>query len=135
MKRSRQFFVRKSDQPEDHGPQRFSFLQVAHEGVAAFQALYVANGIAPRGIAVIQPGTGSGGNWTSFENPRGVLARMVRANPAGRPRYLLYGGIGKPDFYRTSCWPHYSHKVCSFLKGGESPDNGRVVCYEYKVEV
>lgn len=114
-------FVRKRGQREDHGPQRLSLLQIAHEGVEAFQALYVANSIAPRGIAVIQPGTGFGGNWTSFENPQGVLARMVCANPAGRPQYLLYGGIGEPDFYRDSCWPEYSHKVCSLLKGGEPP--------------
>ena len=96
---------------DEHGPLRFSFLHLNTEGVAAFQALYVKNNIAPKGIAIIQPGTGFGNNWTAFENPSEPLAKAVLNNPAGQPEYLLYGGWGRISFYTEPCWPTFSKNI------------------------
>ena len=102
--------------PDSHGPQRFSLLHLCADGVAAFQALYVANGIAPAMLAIIQPGHGFGGNWTIYENARLILGRSVLQNPAGTPDVLLYGGYGPRDYYRQPCWPDYSAWLCFLNK-------------------
>ena len=91
----------------EHGPERFSLLYIGGDGIATFQALYHGNGVAPAAVAVIQPGTGFGGNWTDFEDPGRVFARSVLGNPAGVPEYLLSGGWGNGEFYRRPCWPEY----------------------------
>jgi hypothetical protein len=54
----------------DHGPDRFSLLFIGGDGVATFQALYHGNHVTPAVVAVIQPGTRFGGNWTNFEDRR-----------------------------------------------------------------
>ena len=100
------------EMPASHGPKRFSFLYLCADGVAAFQALYVANGISPALVAVIQPGAECALNWTNFECPERIFARSVLENPAGRPRILLYGGRGKRDWYLQPCWPDYSERLC-----------------------
>jgi len=46
------------------GPERFSFLFLAGEMSAIYQGLYSRMGIAPRILAIIQPGT-MGGEWES----------------------------------------------------------------------
>ena len=108
------------EMPENHGPNRFSLLYLCADGVAAFQALYVANGRCPSYVAIIQPGHGFGGNYTKFEDPNKILARSVLENPAGTPGYLLYGGYVR-GVYRRSCWPSYSEPICRLPKeGGES---------------
>jgi hypothetical protein len=105
--------------PESHGPHRFSLLYLCAEGVAAFQALYVANRVSPAIVAVIQPGHGFGKNWTNFEDPEKAFARSVTQNPSGKPKVLLFGGIGPRHFYREPCWPDYSESVCFLDKAGE----------------
>jgi hypothetical protein len=100
-------FERSGEMPDSHGPRRFSLLYLCADGVAAFQALYVANAMKPKIVAIIQPGHGFGRNWTDFTDPQQVLARTVLGNPAGRPQALLHGGSGGRDFYRESCWPDY----------------------------
>lgn len=112
-------FQRKDGFSEDHGPRRFSFLYLCAEGIAAFQSLYVANGICPAAVAVVQPGTGFGLNWTNFTDPQGPLAAAVLNNPAGRPTFLLFGGIGGRQFYEQSCWPEYTESL-GFAGGGGS---------------
>ena len=102
----------------DHGPIRFSLLYLCADGVAAFQALYIANAAAPKAVAIVQPGHGFGLNWTNFENPQGPLARAVFGNPRGQPEILLHGGYGPRNFYRKPCWPSYSKHVCFVPKGG-----------------
>lgn len=109
---------RRQNYPPRHGPSRFSLLYLCADGVAAFQALYVANGITPSVVAIIQPGHGFGRNWTNYEDPRQIFARSVLQNPAGMPRVLLYGGIGKTEFYREPCWPNYAQRVCFLRKTG-----------------
>ena len=100
---------------EWHGPHRFSLLYLCADGVAAYQALYVTNSLAPKAVAVIQPGHGSGGNYPDFENPKKIFARSVlELNAGGQPDILLYGGLGSLEFYREPCWPHYGRHVCTF---------------------
>lgn len=96
---------------DNHGPSRFSLLYLCADGVAAFQALYVANSAAPKAVAVIQPGHGFGFNWTDFTDPNRIFARSVLGNPSGQPEFLLYGGYGD---YPDACWPDYGMRVCYF---------------------
>lgn len=106
-------FERNPNFGPSHGPDRFSLLYIGGDGAATFQALYHTNRIAPHIIAVIQPGTGFGLNWTDFCDPNKILARSVLGNPTGKPRYLLVGGWG--SHYDSPCWPEYSQLV-RFLK-------------------
>ena len=106
---------RRMEMPASHGPKRFSLLYLCADGVAAFQALYVANGKFPAIVAVIQPGHGFGGNYTNFEDPERIFARSVLENPAGRPRFLLYGGIARDEY---PCWPDYTERLRSLWKTG-----------------
>ena len=108
-------FQRREAVPACHGPSRFSLLYLCADGVAAFHALYVANSIAPKIVAVIRPGCGPlGMGWTDFEDPRKIFARSVLGNPGGRPEFLLYGGWEDSNRYRRPCWHDYSENVCFF---------------------
>ena len=111
-------FQRREDFDVEHGPERFSLLYLCEEGVAAFRALYLANSIVPRAVAVIQPGHGFGGNWTDFTDPDRVLARTVLGNPMGIPELLLHGGIGDPEHYRMPIWQAYENLICFLDKSG-----------------
>jgi hypothetical protein len=102
---------RNADFLDDHGPERFSLLFLCADGVATFQALYVGNGVAPGTVAIIQPGTGFGGNWTNFTDPDAPFAQAVLGNPVGRPDFLLYGGAGGPNWYTRPCWPQYPERL------------------------
>lgn len=100
-------FQRKKDFLDNHGPDRFSLLYLCADGVAAFQALYMGNFVAPKAVAVIHPG---GGNWTDFRDPEKILARNVRDNPGGRPEILYCNNWGP-------CWPDYQTKLyCGYLR-------------------
>ena len=110
-------FQRQEGFTDNHGPSRFSLLYLCADGVAAFQALYVTNSVAPRAVAVIQPGHSIlGGNWTNFEDPEKIFARSVLQNPGGRPEILLYGGRGRRACYRKPCWPDYRTNLCFYSK-------------------
>jgi len=111
-------FQRIEGVPANHGPSRFSLLYLCADGVAAFQALYVANSAFPKVVAVIQPGHAFGGNWTDYTNPKQIFARSVLGNTGGQPEVLLYGGIGRRDYYLESCWPDYQTQVCFVDKAG-----------------
>ena len=105
-------FQRQEGFTANYGPDRFSLLYLCADGVAAFQALYVMNSVAPKAVAVIQPGHGFGGNYTNFEDPGKIFARSVLQNPGGRPEILLYGGQGRREWYRKACWPDYQTNLC-----------------------
>ena len=100
-------YDRKPEVCPEHGPQRFSLLYIGGEGAATFHALFYSHRVSPAVVALIQPGTGFGGNWTDFENPNRVFARLVRENPAGMPDHLLYGGWGDGGGYISAPWPEY----------------------------
>ena len=104
-------FQRGINVPSIHGPPRFSLLYLCADGVAAFQALYYANSASPKAVAVIQPGTAFGGNWTDFEDPYEIFARTVLGNPKGRPQILLNKGAGY-SFREQCCWPSYTELIC-----------------------
>lgn len=106
-------FSREQGFPSEHGPEKFSLLYIGGDGVATFQALYHGNGVRPRVVAIIQPGTGFGFNWTDFREEDRIFGRSVLRNPAGPPEYLLYGGWGIG--YSPACWPSYCKLIC-FLR-------------------
>ena len=112
---------------ESHGPTRFSLLFIGGEGVDIFQRLYYSNGVAPTIVAIIQPGSGFGNNWTFFEDPKQILGRVIMSNPSGVPRYLICGGaVARFEYkswlaqYRRPCWP--THDQLIRFWGGRSMD-------------
>lgn len=109
---------RRKDFPGSHGPVRFSLLYLCADGVAAFQALYVANASTPKAVAVIQPGHAFGNNWTDFTNPNSSLHKTVLGNPGGLPDILLFGGYGPRRDYQQPCWPEYQNLICFVDKSG-----------------
>lgn len=97
-----------SDKPRE----LMSLLFVGADGVTLFKKLYVENKVAPACIAIIQPGDGMGDqNWTDFSNPNAYLAQAAIENPAGSPRFLLYGGNGRVEWYKQCCWSGYDRRV------------------------
>jgi hypothetical protein len=90
--------------------------------VTAFQKLYVSRRIAPKAVAIIQPGIqpghGFGLNWTDFTNPSGIFAKVVEGNAAGLPKLLLFGGHARRNIYRSPCWPDYRNCLGFFSKAG-----------------
>jgi len=109
-------FQRNDGLDSEHGAERFSLLYLCADGVAAFQALYISHYCFPLGIAIIQPGTGFGFNWTDYTNPDEALGEMVLNNQKGKPKILLYGGIGRRHWYGKPCWPQYSEHIHYFEK-------------------
>ena len=98
---------RKPAFPPEHGPEAFSFLYLGGELNACYQALYIRNAIRPKVLAIIQPGSGFGGNWNHTEGNRSFFKCVVQSNPAGMPEYLLFGGFGSSSFYTLACWNEY----------------------------
>jgi hypothetical protein len=109
-------FQRRNNFGATHRPARFSLLFVCADGVSTFQTLFVANSIAPKVVAVIQPGHGFGHNWADYTDCTHIFGRLVLENPAGRPELLLFGGVGTRDFYRETCWPTYRNLVRLFYR-------------------
>lgn len=112
-------FQRRGEFSVGHGPVRFSLLFICADGVATFQALYLGNSITPKAVAIIQPGHGFGYNWSDFTDPEQVFARVLHANPAGLPKMLIYGGIGRDwKSYASPCWPLYEILIRRLRKTG-----------------
>ncbi|MBP9059007.1 MAG: hypothetical protein KBF98_01675 [Rhodoferax sp.] len=109
-------FQRRSNFGVAHGPTRFSLLFVCADGVSTFQTLYVANSVAPKVVAVIQPGQAFGYNWTDFTDSEQIFCRVVLENHAGQPDLLLYGGMGRRDYYRQPCWPSFQNLIRLFYR-------------------
>lgn len=96
----------------DYGPDKprelMSFLFVGADAVTLFKKLYIETGATPDCIAIIQPGDGMGDqNWTNFKDPNAFLAQAMLMNSAGKPSFLLYGGNGRPEWYKDPVWPSY----------------------------
>lgn len=105
---------RDNDKDESYGPERFSLLYIGGEGVATYQALYWSNKLVPNILAIIQPGTGFGLNWTNFKSKDGSLAWVVNNNPYGIPGTVLYGGYGQR--YDDFDWHgfHYTNTIIPY---------------------
>ena len=102
-------FERTEEYDETHNPKRFSFLFIYTEAVAAYQALYLENQIAPKIIVIPQYGFGM--NWTEFGHRDQILARTIfyRDNPL--PEYI----VGMSGF--TEPWPEYTNRVKKYFNG------------------
>jgi len=111
-------YQRKKEFGEDHGPNRFSLVYLGGEGVAGYQALYWSNRTKPLYLAIIQPGEGFGGNWTRYADVGLPMEWIVRNNPAGLPRYIVYGGYG--ENYKDLSWPGYVRiaRIAPYYAGG-----------------
>lgn len=73
-----------------HGPERLSVLYVCGEGLATFQQLYCARGIAPKMLCFIQC-WGFAGNWTDFSAVGAPFHRTLRKYRACTPQWLCFG--------------------------------------------
>lgn len=83
---------RDQDFSDAHGPERFSLIYICADGAAAYLSMYSAEAIAPRALAIIQPGHGFGGNYTNFTRRDGLLAHIVLEKGTQSPEFLLCGG-------------------------------------------
>ena len=87
------------------GPKVFSLLYLCAEGITVYKNLYLANGIVPKAMAIIQPGTAFGGNWTDYRDPDAPLAKTVMKGKT-TPNFIFYGGYGYFS-YDDFMWPGY----------------------------
>jgi len=71
---------RQSEFDDAHGPELFSFVFICADGVTTYKTLYNFNQIAPKYLAIIQPGDGFGFNWDSFQSEDGQLCKTVFSN-------------------------------------------------------
>ena len=111
---------RKNGYNADHGPNRFSLLYICEEAVNTFQALYIANSVAPQAVAVIQPRS------DSVKDPTEEFAQdVLQNNPSGPPEILLHGGYNDCESYQTPCWPGYPTNLCFYRR---LPYNGLRGC-------
>ena len=121
-------FERDRDKDESHGPKRFSLLYLGADGVAAYQAIYLSNNIRPKIIAIIQPGSGFGFNWTEFRDENEIFARSVFYNRNLLPDYIIHGWWYTPleqnngpiwnEYARIDSepiWSEYSRKVIEIM--------------------
>jgi len=90
---------RNADRSANYGPELFSILYFGGEMAAIYQGLYNRLNIRPMILAIIQPGGGIDGGWDCDGS---FFEKVVRANEAGMPRYLLCGGTtGDPGSYNS----------------------------------
>jgi len=121
---------------DNHGPKKFSLLYIGGEGVATYQALYWANKKTAKVLAIIQPGTGFGLNWTDFRDRNSALAWVIMNNLYGTPDTIFYGGIG--DGYDDFNWKEYQfeEKIRPYY-GGKVSDkhepSGEVTVWKRKL--
>lgn len=107
-------YERSEEFDENHGPIRFSLIYIGGEGVATYQALYWGNKTTPKMLAIIQPGTAFGGNYTDFTKKDGYLAWVVMNNPYGIPQIIAFGGHGS-GYDKEFDW--YGYKMTNEIKG------------------
>ena len=113
---------------DEHGPKRFSLLFLCCEGVTAYVQLYSQNEILPKALAIIQPGTGFGGNWTDFRDYDAPLSFVLRHIPY-MPRYIFNGGMGNSEEdYTHLPWDEYAieDKVANYY----GPGDGQMVVFK-----
>ena len=103
-------FERNHSFAESHGPERFSLMYICAEGVSAYELIYNSRGIAPKCVAIIQPGEGFGGNWTDFHKVDAPLYQALKRNPSGLPEMIINGGVWERDWdhgYENLSWDEY----------------------------
>ena len=126
-------FERDDSFNETHGPERFSLMYICAEGVTAYEILYSYREIAPKCVAIIQPGEGLGGNWTDFHKVGAPLYQALKSNPAGLPEMIVNGGNWERDWnrgYDNLSWEEYQAGDC--VNDYYYPGYGQVVIYDLK---
>jgi hypothetical protein len=109
-------WARREEKGEEFGPALFSFFYLGGENSALYQGLYNRTGIAPRILAIIQPGGGcGGGGWEQIDRQESFFHEVVAANSGGLPPYLLHGGYGGETFYSKPCWNEYADERLALL--------------------
>ena len=108
---ARWIVLKRNDRVDDtHGPESFSLLYIRGEGVATYQAMYAKQGVVPKILAIIRPGTiRGGGNYSYFEN---FLLEVVLMHPQGMPPHLLewHGADGSSRNPDSPWVKHYPTK-------------------------
>lgn len=118
-------FQRRASVNPSHGPERFSLLFIAGEGVATYAAIYNSNKLVPLAIVLCAADIGFGRNWAFFEQKDGIFERVVMANKAGIPKYLFawsrYSLEGTGSSWRRPeiqmHWAKYTNRVSNNLYG------------------
>lgn len=88
------------------------FLYVCADGCFSYKDFYYSHNVAPRGVAIIQPGDAFGGNWTSYYDRDKIFGRNVMNHPAGIPDILISGGRdSRGGYFRGCIWPEYSERL------------------------
>ncbi len=123
-------YKRDESKNEKHGPKVFSILYIGGEGVSTYKALYWANKTSAKAMAIIQPGTGYGLNWTDFRDERRELGQVVNLNPSGKPEIVYYGGQG--NNYNDFNWLGYVKEVTIKYYYGAT---GEVTIWKNKIEI
>jgi hypothetical protein len=95
-------FSRMDGFDDDHGPPRLSLLFLCAEAVTMYDVIYNHNNVKPVGFCIIRPGTGLGGNWTDFRDPKQIMYRIVSKNRAGKPSFMMviFGGDEWPEYQK-----------------------------------
>ena len=114
---------------EEHGPKRFSLLFLCCEGVTAYVQLYCQNEMVPSVLAIIQPGTGFGGNWTDFRAYHAPLSFVLNHTPQGMPRWIFNGGMGNSDDDYIEL-PRDGYVITDKVSNYYGPGDGRMVVYK-----
>ena len=104
------------DYNQKPGPEGFSLLYLGGEACALYQCLYNFNRVAPRVLAIIQPGGHMCDGWTMLDKDDSYFERIVASNPAGLPKFLVCGGNGGDRLYQNACWRRYEGKIVDRLK-------------------
>ena len=126
------FIMEREDAFDDeHGPKHFSLLFLCCEGVTAYVQLYCHNEIVPTALAIIQPGTGFGGNWTDFRDCYGALSYVIGHTPQGMPRWIFNGGIGYSDeVYSRLPWYDYEYVIGDKVANYYGPGEGQMAVFK-----
>jgi hypothetical protein len=114
------------DKESSHGPELFSLLYMGSEAVNTYHILYNGNNrqnttpIAPKILAIVQPGDGFGGGWTPLKKPAELFHKVVSDNPGGMPQYILCDKalVGSPE---APCWREYDERIWTSPEQADCP--------------
>jgi hypothetical protein len=84
-------------------PDRISVLRITGEGIATYQALYFSNQVKP---LLLFNHCCTCYTWSIFEERNGFFNRVVLANPAGHPDYLVSRRVNEEPI-----WNGYERRV------------------------
>ena len=103
----------------------FSLLFLGAEFCLIFQTLYLKNKIAPKYLAIIQPGRADGiMGWERFQDDCSHFHELVMNNPAGAPEFLVSGNAwDRPHNPQAPYWSEYDKNHLAFL-----PERCATVC-------